>query len=257
MFCARLIYMKSYAHKVIGIFLIAGCCCLFIGCRAQKATTCFRAERDPLFAAMEHHCPPLKFEGIVEDWRMSPSLSSFEICDSETLVDEIKHPTNAFLRFIKESCSKQTLAEFDKPNKHGLPGLTEVCLRSELNKIINGPLIFNNERFSGIELRKNVREILAAAGYTKDCAHLNRLLLEDALPEEISRLPRKMVPELYSAVKQHTNYVAILIKHGADAKGAERLLREQGEEQAADFLSKIEAVLKVPPPTNPPADGKR
>jgi hypothetical protein len=237
------------------ILLIAGISYLTCGCKEQKqdsiqimtVTRTGYAERNPLFEPMEKKCPPVEFEKMVEDYSRNASLSVFELCNIDSLVAKIKQPTNAVLAYIKSACSEQTLSELARWNENAFAETVKLdaYLRADINKIINGPLLYDSQRFAGIELRPKERDLIADGVRTNDCPLLNRLLLEDALPSEISRLPRKLRLELKMASqRQYTNYMAILIKHGADVEGTERLLRENEKEQAVILLQKVAADVR-------------
>ena len=207
------------------------------GGHALKTVT-YYSERDPLYEPMERHCPPDEFERRVEAFQSTATLSLSEIRDLDLLAGELKQPTNAVLAYLRNACSDRTIRTLSKWNDKLFPEPLSGYLRADINKVIKGALIYDVQRFSGISLRPKVREMLDA-GHTNDCALLNRLLLEDALPTEIVHLPRKMSHELYSATVHHTNYVAVLVKHGADVKAAKWMLNDQGELKAASLLRKI------------------
>ena len=58
-------------------------------------------------------------------------------------------------------------------------------LVQELNRIIAGPSVFEQQRFAGISLRKGTKLLLSQHPQGKELAQLNRLLLEDAYPLEL------------------------------------------------------------------------
>jgi len=62
-------------------------------------------------------------------------------------------------------------------------------LTRELNKIIAGDALYVSDRMAGVLLRPETQRLLAQHPQKKAMSRLNRLLLEDAYPEEISRIP--------------------------------------------------------------------
>ncbi len=62
-------------------------------------------------------------------------------------------------------------------------------LAANLNIVVNGPSIYDEKRFQDIRLRPETEELLKKNAQGPDLALLNRYLLEDAYPQEISRKP--------------------------------------------------------------------
>jgi MscS family membrane protein len=62
------------------------------------------------------------------------------------------------------------------------------ALVQDLNAIVLGPSIYDEDRFSEVELRQQTRELLDRDPEGEDLARLNRLLLEDAYPQELSKV---------------------------------------------------------------------
>ncbi len=62
-------------------------------------------------------------------------------------------------------------------------------LATELNNVVGGELIYDSNRFKGIFLRPDTEDLLKKKPTGTDLMTLNRYLLEDAYPKEISRRP--------------------------------------------------------------------
>ena len=62
-------------------------------------------------------------------------------------------------------------------------------LSADLNKIVGGELLYSQSRFNGIILRSDTEDLLKKNPTGTDLMTLNRYLLEDAYPKEISRRP--------------------------------------------------------------------
>jgi hypothetical protein len=64
----------------------------------------------------------------------------------------------------------------------------EALLIHDLNAVLAGPSLYESERFAGIELRRETRDLLDKANRSShESLSLNRLLLEDAFPVGIAR----------------------------------------------------------------------
>jgi hypothetical protein len=82
----------------------------------------------------------------------------------------------------------------DKVDEFGEPGSDSTGIRQVLidsmNSIIEGGSIYVANRFANVELRPQTSELLDEDLEDEDLTRLNRMLLEDAYPEELSRNPR-------------------------------------------------------------------
>ncbi len=98
-------------------------------------------------------------------------------------------PTDAVTLFVREHLSPATraaLAAYPATPGDAAPLLTR--LTNDFNRLVNGPLIYDAQRFQGVTLRPKTQKLLAAAPAAADqLAMLNRLLLEDAYPEDLAR----------------------------------------------------------------------
>ena len=90
-----------------------------------------------------------------------------------------------WLRGQLSPATLRALAEARVSRTNLAPALT--LLTNDLNRIVSGPCLYDAERFSGVSLRPKTLKLLAAQPVGARLAMLNRLLLEDAYPEEISQ----------------------------------------------------------------------
>ncbi len=62
-----------------------------------------------------------------------------------------------------------------------------VALAGELTTVMKGRSLFNTERFAGVTLSAETQQLLAAGAQAAEPVRLNRCLLEDAFPSELSK----------------------------------------------------------------------
>ncbi len=112
-----------------------------------------------------------------------------DIIQPSTFVSRLNDPTNAVSGFITAQLgepARRALAGGETPT--GISTGLEAALIQHLNTIIKGPVIYEDGRFAAVDLRPETRLMLARKQHAeKGCGRLNRLLLEDAYPEELSR----------------------------------------------------------------------
>ncbi len=68
-----------------------------------------------------------------------------------------------------------------------LPPELHGALVDELNRLMRGTSLYKTEHFASVALTANTRHLMASEPQGKDLMLLNRLLLEEAYPEEIAR----------------------------------------------------------------------
>jgi hypothetical protein len=116
------------------------------------------------------------------------AFSVGDLCDLSQLAYKLLLPWDAVAAFLREKFSKSTLLALKEYVRSGsVPPNLEARLAEEINKIIAGPIIWERKRFAGINLRLQTKDLLAKAPQGEDLNNLNRLLLEDVYPLEISK----------------------------------------------------------------------
>jgi hypothetical protein len=116
------------------------------------------------------------------------SLSSSGVTDQVVFVNKLasgQDAVSAFLRGQLEDAVKADLATYFSSNANAKAVIS--ALMKDLNQIISGPSIHDNARFSKIVLRSETEQLLRLNPRGEQLARLNKLLLEDAYPEELAR----------------------------------------------------------------------
>ena len=107
------------------------------------------------------------------------------IKDLPGLAARLRQPTDAVSRFVSGRLSartRQVLAGEAGSGPWAPDGLV-----ADLNGIIRDVSIFDEQRFAGVSLSSQTRDLLAKKPKSEALAYLNRLLLEDAYPQEIAQ----------------------------------------------------------------------
>jgi NAD-dependent DNA ligase len=120
----------------------------------------------------------------------SLEFSESDIYDPISIITRLKNKTDKpsefiFSRFAKRS--KEMLSEYHEDNKISKALLSNLI--TELNRIANTRdfSIYNKEVFIGVNLSKETKKLLDQNLKGKECARLNRLLLQDIYPHELSK----------------------------------------------------------------------
>ncbi len=98
----------------------------------------------------------------------------------------MKQSLDGVTRFLRGRLSRQTqedLAKYAGENKLSHPLRRQLI--SDLNRVVGGNCVFEKERFAQVKLRRQTLLILGRNPQGGELRRLNRLLLEDAYPEEL------------------------------------------------------------------------
>ena len=110
-----------------------------------------------------------------------------DISDLAQLAHKLMLEEDKIYRFLKSMFSASTVnALSNYTDSFREPHEVEAALILELNKIIDGISIYEEERFAGIKLRKKTTEFLGRELQGNELRNLNKMLLEDAYPHELA-----------------------------------------------------------------------
>ena len=130
-------------------------------------------------------------DGWIQIENSATSLSSAGVTDPSAFAVWLADGTDAvsiFLRSRLQDSVKADLARFSPAAANAKDVVA--ALVKDLNQVISGPSIYDKSRFSGIVLRPETAEQVARLSPQQNprgpqLARLNKLLLEDAYPEEL------------------------------------------------------------------------
>jgi len=114
-----------------------------------------------------------------------PTLSVGDLKDASSLAGKLKAPAveDRVSRYIRDrlrESTRQDLEQWQGPKE--VPPALQHSVIEDLNAIIGGPSIWDADRFARVKIRQGTRN-----PHGEDPVRLNRLLLEDAYPLELSR----------------------------------------------------------------------
>jgi hypothetical protein len=116
------------------------------------------------------------------------SLAAAGIADPSAFAAKLAHPSDAVSSFLSsrlEDSVKTDLAAFSPSADNAKAVLS--ALTKDVNQVISGPSIYEKARFSHIVLRPETARLLRQNPSGQELARLNKLLLEDAYPAELTR----------------------------------------------------------------------
>jgi hypothetical protein len=137
------------------------------------------------FSAVWPILPYLKpIEGAFPDYRC-PRFSSNESVKFQSLSTKLKNPTDTILIYL----SGRLPALAQAANAEGaITSANANIFLQELNAVVTGPLIYDQCRFSAVQLRPETLHLLSRRPENgKDLETLNRMLLEDGCSEYVRK----------------------------------------------------------------------
>ena len=122
----------------------------------------------------------------------SAVLTVGDLRDISALAVQLIKSTDPVSSFVRTQLSERTRKDLAGRLGGGLiPSDLQLRLVSELNKVIRGPAIYDEARFAQVTLRPAVREMAEQKIHEgRELRRLNRLLLEDAYPSELTSTVR-------------------------------------------------------------------
>ena len=132
-------------------------------------------------------------EALTNKSNRDPLLSVEDLADADLLRSKLR--SGSFIEFLKGELSRPTLTKIScEWDKEG----SKEELRKDLNRIVGeGPLIYDDDRFHGIPLSVETADLLDRHYKKEEKVSrklLNRMLLEDAFPQELKKLSETTVP---------------------------------------------------------------
>jgi fucose permease len=118
-------------------------------------------------------------------------LTKEDIKDLPSFAGKLKHKPDAVSAFLSSQLSSETRSALaDYKDAASDPSLLRSGLIQDLNKIIQqdtnkvekGQILYQAQRFNGVVLGEETRQLLSQEPEGEDLARLNRLLLRDAYP---------------------------------------------------------------------------
>ena len=124
------------------------------------------------------------------------SLSLFQINDFKDLsgfIVKLENAQDPLSRYLKDQFSEETLFLLDEYSREGTPSeALQTALETELNEILQSGSLYDEKRFENIELSEDVLKLIEDNPQGQDMIELNRLLLEEAYPQEIEKSEYKV-----------------------------------------------------------------
>ncbi len=121
-------------------------------------------------------------DGWIQVENSATSLTGDAITDPAGFVRKLMEARNGVSQFLREPV-KADLADYSSTNaKAAISRLVK-----DLNQVIAGASIYDRARFQNVTLRPETRQLLERHPHDFELQRLNKMLLEDAFPDELAK----------------------------------------------------------------------
>lgn len=151
------------------------------------------------FVARDNAITICKAEIEAERWMKkimaSSKFSVDDFLDLPSLAGQLKKPKRAVDTWLAGQLSPATQTALSNYRGQGSdPAALQTGLVQDFNRIIGGPSIYASLSAAGVDLREETEKLHSQKPQGDDLVRLNRLLLEDAYPLELSRASNEPAP---------------------------------------------------------------
>ncbi len=163
----------------------------FLACATMAAAGHFFAHPRRAHAVREKEIALFNgrsLDGWIQVENSATSFSGNDISDPAGLANSILNRSNAVAAFLNSALDDGVMASLTisaSPNADEVKALHSQ-LAKDLNRVISGPLLYDKARFEGVHLRPETRKLLHQNLTGRRLVELNRMLLADAFPADLS-----------------------------------------------------------------------
>jgi Na+/H+-dicarboxylate symporter len=120
------------------------------------------------------------------------SGTALELKDPERLVVKLRDAADPLSSYFRKHFSTETQEMLNAYNdSHPPSNSLKETLLDDLNELLKLESLYNEELFAQVDLSKEAKKLLAKNLQGKEIIHLNKLLLEDAFPQEIVKSQKR------------------------------------------------------------------
>jgi 3-keto-disaccharide hydrolase len=129
-------------------------------------------------------------DGWIQAQNSASAFSGNDIADLAGFAKLLNGKSGAVSVFLNDQLGGRVKADLAAYAPASTDGKAErSALARNLTRIISGPSLFTAARFQNVPLRPETEELLQHDPHGRDLVRLNRMLLEDAFPQDLSKSP--------------------------------------------------------------------
>lgn len=131
---------------------------------------------------------PATQRGILLEKRPEVDFVAGDITDVPGFAKRMREDTNAISLYLKTRLREGTAGMLESTTNGGpVPAGAEQAIANDLNRLIYGEVVYDSNRFAGIKLSRGATNLLAQLKPGQISAEANRVLIDEAYPNEIRR----------------------------------------------------------------------
>jgi hypothetical protein len=161
-----------------------------------------------------------RFGDVIYNYPFNPQFSVDEILDCPGLLSKLKRRSDEVSKFVFEKVFASSSSKLPAlPANSSALKQVQSDLAEKLNQIVRGNSIHEQQRFADVQLSEATRKLIAQdfRGEEEEM-RLNRLLLEDAYPQELtkSRVTQKLGAEHFTFLKPNEDVLIMTTRPPLD-----------------------------------------
>ncbi|HEX9116928.1 MAG TPA: M23 family metallopeptidase [Anaerolineae bacterium] len=130
-----------------------------------------------------------------------PLFGTGDLNKPDQVAGKIKSDPAAIYGYLRQKLSADTTAALNTYSSGKPPDDLQLALVVDLNRLIQGPSIYDADRFRGVTISEHTQKKLDEHPSGDDLVELNRKLLEDAFGDALDRLNRHWYQEVLDYMK--------------------------------------------------------
>ena len=124
----------------------------------------------------------LTFGNVQANYANSRLFCLGDLKNPASLLAKLDHPADPLTHYLRDRLSPATRRQLAQPPTEQL----QQKVVDYLNQLLRGPCLYDESRFENIPLKKSTRQLIPGEAQPGEYIGLNRLLLEEAFPDELA-----------------------------------------------------------------------
>ncbi len=118
----------------------------------------------------------------------SPYFTNRDILLPADLAQKLRNGADPATAYLRDQMHPEVQAKLAAYRDSDAPSVELISdMKRELNRLVDGPNLYDPQRFSSVRLSRETQKLLNSASPMTDRKRINRLLLQDVFPLEITK----------------------------------------------------------------------
>jgi hypothetical protein len=188
-------------------------------------------DESPIIFRLKLRNGAYEYDGKVDLIRNDPTLSGVDLQEPGELVRKLNAGGSPLSQHIMAQFDAEAQRLVRAYSSGRVSGPLQMALVANLNRVLAGPSLFDEQRFEKVKLSDKTQGILGGGQSENEAAlRLNRLLLEEAYPVGIAKSDRVLTDEDvddFEAIAGYDGKLYLITSHSNTSSGKNKPTRER------------------------------